>query len=378
MKPRSYPLAALVAAAITLTALTSALPAQAAKPIVVGKVAAITYSDVYRTALKLTFPAVKPIKATKSVQWYRGSKAVSGAKASTYPINPADRGQSVFAKITYKASGYATKIVTTPKIKVEGANTSPYRLLWGDEFNDAAGASPSSVWSAQEGDGRNFAAGAGWGNSELQYYLYSKAQQDGNGNLAINATSADASNYNCYYGPCLWLSSKLVTKGKLGVKYGRIEARIKGAPGEGTWPAFWTLGANIDTTPWPNCGEIDIVELKGNNPAYVWGTGHGPLSGGSGRGGSDILLTSTAAGYHRYAVDWTTSKLRFYVDDELYYTYTKKDADWVFDNEVYLILNLAMGGHWGGAVSLDLTSTTMNVDYVRVYSISGLGQVITH
>ena len=349
-----------------------------AKPIVVAKGSSIGYSDMYRTVLKVVLAKTSPSTASKSFQWFRGTVAIAGAKGSTYSIQTLDRGKLLWAKVTLKKSGYATKVVATTKLKVEAQNSSPYKLLWSDEFTGGAGSDVGDKWVAQEGDGRNYGAGAGWGNSELQYYLRSQATLDGKGYLSIKAQNDGAANYDCYYGDCLWLSSKLVTKDVVGFRYGRIEARIKGAAGEGTWPAFWTLGADIDSVPWPNCGEIDIVELKGSNPAYVWGTGHGPLSGGMGRGGSTILLDSTTSGYHRYAIDWTLTKIRFYVDDELYYTYVKSDSDWAFSREMYLILNLAMGGHWGGGVDLDLTESTMSVDYVRMYSISGLGEVITH
>jgi len=196
----------------------------------------------------------------------------------------------------------------------------------------------------------------------------------------MTATRTGADAYTCYYGTCSWLSSKIVTLNKVGFKYGRIAARIKVPAGGGTWPAFWTLGSDINVHPWPACGELDVMEAVGNSPRTLWGTPHGPVSGGGGRGSTIDLPTNLSDNYHVFALDWFSDHLTWYVDGVPYYTYTKTaaGADWVFDKENYIILNLAMGGGMGGTISPSLNSATMSVDWVRVYSVDGVGEVINH
>ena len=181
---------------------------------------------------------------------------------------------------------------------------------------------------------------------------------------------------DCYYkGPCEWASTKLVTKDKVGFKYGRIEARIKGPVGAGTWGAFWLLGANIDDRGWPGCGEIDVTELLGSLPSTNLGYIHGP--GGS-RGERVEMDSPHAAEYHTYAVDWLPDQIRYFLDGVPFLTLDKRDNGWVYDHEFYIIINLAMGGNLGGTIDPKLTDSTMAFDYIKVYSINGVGEVIKH
>jgi beta-glucanase (GH16 family) len=253
----------------------------------------------------------------------------------------------------------------TPVTKSE---SPAWKLTWSDEFNGANGSAvDASKWVAESG-------GGGWGNDELEYYttrLDNARQQDGN--LVIKVlqekyTGADGVTRN-------YTSARLKTLGKFSQAYGRFEARIKIPRGQGIWPAFWMLGDDIDKTGWPTCGEIDIMENIGKEPALVHGTIHGPgYSGEHGIGAPYRLSTNQifADDFHVFAVEWGPNAIRFYVDDHLYTTTTPADlpkgAKWVYDHPFFLLLNVAVGGGWPG--SPDASSVfpqTMLVDYVRVY-----------
>lgn len=246
------------------------------------------------------------------------------------------------------------------------------KLAFKDEFNKAANAPvDSSKWTAETG-------GGGWGNEELEYYTndIENAYHDGAGSLVIKAVKKDLPvSFNCWYGQCRYTSARLVTKGKFDRKYGRFEARIKIARGQGMWSAFWMLGSNIDTVGWSTCGEVDVMENIGREPLTVHGTIHGP--GYSGANGIGAPFNSAnnqkfAEDFHVYATEWTENKIAFYVDGVLYKTITPQDLPagktWVYDHPFFMILNLAVGGNWGGAP--DATTVfpqTMLIDYVRVY-----------
>lgn len=248
------------------------------------------------------------------------------------------------------------------------AASSEWKLTWSDEF-DGANGSPvdGSKWVTETG-------GGGWGNQELEYYtkrLLNAYQQDGN--LVIKVLQEK------YTGPDGvtrdYTSARLKTLSKFSQAYGRFEARIKIPRGQGIWPAFWMLGNDIDKPGWPDCGEIDIMENIGKEPALVHGTIHGPGYSG----GSDIGSPYTLPGkqpfaddFHIYAVEWEPEAIRFYVDKDLYATRTPADLPqgkkWVYDHPFFLLLNVAVGGPWPG--SPDATTVfpqTMLVDYVRVY-----------
>jgi beta-glucanase (GH16 family) len=267
-------------------------------------------------------------------------------------------------------------------------------LLWSDEFNRSAGQSfDSSKWTADIGDGclapHN---NCGWGNSEKQYYAAENVRQSATdlGSLEVFATRVkQANSLGCYYGSCEWLSGKITTYGKVAFTYGYLEARIKAPKGAGTWPAFWLLGTNIREIPWPKSGEIDVMEYKGSNPQISYGTVHfaDPSNQHRYLGGTKDMLVDLSADYHRYAVMWKPDEMTFYVDDvAIFQVHISQSGlnNWPFgktatnaDPKFYLILNLAMGGHFGGAVDSRLESAAMNVDWVRYYSVDGFGKVST-
>ena len=253
--------------------------------------------------------------------------------------------------------------------------TSGWQLVWSDEFNGAAGTAPDrGKWNFDLG-------GGGWGNGELEIYTSSTSNvfQDGNGNLVIRAIKDAQGKYT---------SGRLQTgapgastnTADLSWQYGRIEARIKLPFGKGVWPAFWMLGEDISTTPWPGSGEIDIMENFGtynNNSTVNNGTAHGPgYSGGNGLGAPYTLPFGETVNddYHVYAVEWSPNSIVWYVDGASYHTVTPVSlpagAKWVFNAPFFLLLNLAIGGPTSFLGTPDASVTfpqDMLVDYVRVY-----------
>ncbi|GAA1509593.1 glycoside hydrolase family 16 protein [Dactylosporangium maewongense] len=247
-------------------------------------------------------------------------------------------------------------------------------LTWSDEFDGAAGSAPNgSKWKYDVG-------GGGWGNNEQQYYTTStsNAALNGAGQLVITARKENPANYQCHYGRCVYTSARLLTADRFTQAYGRFEARMKLPRGQGIWPAFWMLGADIGSNPWPNSGEIDIMENIGKEPNTVHGTIHGPgYSGAEGIGAGYTIGAPFADAFHTFSVEWEPNVLRWYVDGNLYQTRTPADLGgdrWVFDHPFFMLLNLAVGGYWPGYP--DGTTQfpqTLTVDYVRVYGYSGGG-----
>jgi beta-glucanase (GH16 family) len=268
------------------------------------------------------------------------------------------------------------------KIQVDLASdqavaTAPpsWELVWSDEFNGSAGTAPSpSVWGREIGDGNVYGI-PGWGNDELEYYTDGTANVafDGSGHLVITTKEADGS-LLCYYGPCEYTSARLLTKNRFEVAYGRVEARVKVPTGAGLWPAFWMLGTDIDQVGWPQTGEIDIMEHVGRLPTEIFGTLHGPgYSGGQSYGKSVDLGEPVAAGFHTFAVEWQPDRITWLLDGSPYFTATPDDPflqgkPWVFNHPFYMLLNVAVGGNFGGPVGSETTfpQQTM-VDYVRLY-----------
>ena len=250
----------------------------------------------------------------------------------------------------------------------ESVQTLPERnweLTWSDEFNGNSGVSPDAAkWSYDIGTGNG-----GWGNSELQYYTNrpENISMDGKGNLVITAKKES-------YNGSAFTSARIKTKGMFDQQYGRFEARLKTPYGPGLWPAFWMLGANIDTVPWPQCGEIDIMELRGQEPHIINGTLHGPgYSAGAAITKSYGLQNGRFdTDFHIFAVEWDADKIDFFVDDYLYQRLKREDVEkkgqWVYNSPFFMILNVAVGGNYVG-FPVDGTPfpQKMTIDYVRVY-----------
>lgn len=248
--------------------------------------------------------------------------------------------------------------------EIDPVQTLPERsweLVWSDDFVGNAGTAPDTTkWAFDLGNGVN-----GWGNGEFQFYTKKSenVSLDGDGKLVITAIRNAGPSYT---------SARIKTKGKFEQKYGRFEARIKTPTGPGIWPAFWMLGADIDTNPWPQCGEIDIMEQRGQQPSVTVGSVHGPgYSGGNAI--SKLYGLSNGrfdADYHIYAVEWGADFVDFFVDGFLYNRITPNDVkgEWVFDQPFFMLLNVAVGGSFVGFPT-DGTPfpQSMFIDYVKVY-----------
>ena len=249
----------------------------------------------------------------------------------------------------------------------DAAPPGPWRILWQDEFDLPANSAPDTArWTFEVGQ-------TGWGNAELENYTSSieNAFHDGEGHLVIQAIATAGGGYT---------SARLKTQGLAAFTHGRVEARMKLPFGQGIWPAFWMLGADIRTVHWPRCGEIDIMENIGKEPATVHGTVHGPgYSGGSGIGAPYTLETGRFADdFHVFAVEWQPKRIEFSVDGAVYKRITPADlpqgAAWVFDHPFFLLLNLAVGGRWPGNPDASTRfPQRLTVDYVRVYSRPAAG-----
>ncbi len=294
-----------------------------------------------------------------------------GCDAPLFPYGyglDAQTTTSSYLDLAAQCARASAQTAVAPAQTQEAVMTRQETLVWSDEFNGAAGTpvNPNN-WSADIG-------GNGWGNDELEYYTDrpENAALDGNGNLAIVARQETLPNSNCWYGTCQYTSARLLTQNHFQFTYGRVEARIKIPRGQGLWPAFWMVGANVDQVGWPENGEIDIMENVGKEPMTIHGTMHGPgYSGKNGIGSPFMIEQAFADDFHIFSVDWEPDAVRWYVDGTLYQTITPNDVhgnEWVFNHDFFLLLNVAVGGTWPG--NPDNTSAfpqTMLVDYVRVY-----------
>ena len=242
---------------------------------------------------------------------------------------------------------------------------SSYILVWADEF-DYHGLPDNSRWDYDTG-------GSGWGNQELQYYTANRNENARveNGNLVIEARRENWQGMN-------YSSARLITKSKAGPiatgwQYGKIEVRAKIPSGRGTWPAIWMLGA---TTPfkWPDDGEIDIMEHVGFNQGTVHSSIHCKKyyhSIGTQKTAT-IPVPDCSDVFHVYGTEWDKDSVRVSVDGNVYFRFANEYSSyeaWPFDNKMYLLLNIAVGGSWGGQQGVDdaIFPKKMEVDYVRVY-----------
>ncbi len=261
------------------------------------------------------------------------------------------------------------------------------KTLWTQHFSSKAGTRVDPrFWSYDLGNGM------GWGNLEQQYYTNKNANisMDGKGRLVINAIKLNPDDPKDQYITnwcidCKYSSAKIVTRGKLGFKYGSISARIQTPAGTGMWPAFWMLGVPRSTCDgWPSCGEIDIVEARGSQEYHSVASLHGPgYSGGNAL--SNYYFsgnTPLTAGFHIYRVDWLQNSIKFYVDGNLVGSHTKTSIapnSWVFNAEFYLILNLATGGNFdGGALDETIQRASLKVDWIKYTTHKGKGTLIRY
>ncbi len=234
------------------------------------------------------------------------------------------------------------------------------KLVWSDEF-DYEGLPDTSRWNYDVG-------GHGFGNHEKQYYT---AQDPDNaivkgGYLIITARKEN-------YQDNQYTSAKLTTQGKGDWQYGRVEVKAKLPSGRGTWPAIWML-PNVEPLQWPADGEIDIMEEVGYDPNNIHGTIHTEAYNHTKdtQRGKQILIKDAQQAFHVYAIEWTPEEIAWFIDDKKYHTFANEHTGkhtWPFDKPFYLILNIAVGGDWGGAQGIDdsIWPQSMEVDYVRVF-----------
>jgi beta-glucanase (GH16 family) len=242
-----------------------------------------------------------------------------------------------------------------------------YELIWHDEFK-GPGINPTNWWH-QLGDGTLYGLAPGWGNAELQIYTDASENSrivtdcDGNSALLIEAIQGASNDYT---------SARLVTDGLQAFRFGRIEARIRLPYSQGAFPAFWMLGTNQPVVSWPGCGEIDIVEMLGNEEDTVHGTAiyvNEDHVLGSTSGTNMMLSGLFSDDYHIYGIDWTPTNVTWSVDGVAYHA-TPVNADMKeFQRGFYLLMNLAVGGNWPGYPDTSsVFPMRMFVDYVRVYT----------
>lgn len=241
------------------------------------------------------------------------------------------------------------------------------KLMWYDEFNCVGNNVDSLKWSFETGTGcPNL---CGWGNNESEYYTINRSENARveDGNLIIEARKED-------FNGAKYTSARLISKDKADWKYGRFEIRAKIPRGKGIWPAIWMLPTKMKYGIWPHSGEIDIMENVGYWPDSLFGTVHtGAYNGmkGTQKSGS-IYLKNLADDFHVYAMEWTEKCVSFFIDGKQYHQFLNDNTDteaWPFNEEFHLILNVAVGGNWGGKFGIDdsIFPQKMLIDYIRVY-----------
>ncbi len=250
----------------------------------------------------------------------------------------------------------------TPVVPITDKNwqfeTTP---VWADEFNSGSQVDPAK-WTFETG-------GSGWGNNELEYYTSGANSTIANGNLVITAKKESNSGRD-------YTSSRMLTKGKGDWLYGRFEVRAKLPAGRGTWPAIWMLSSDDTYGSWPASGEIDIMEHVGFDPNNIHFSIHTTAynhTRGTQKTAEKVIPTATDD-FHTYRLDWTPYAVRGFIDGTQYFEFTNDNTSfttWPFNKKFFLILNVAVGGDWGGAQGVDNNAfpASMVVDYVRVFKM---------
>ncbi len=231
------------------------------------------------------------------------------------------------------------------------------KLIWEENFN--GNELNEANWNYQLGDGCPELCG--WGNNEKQHYTKTNHKLE-NGYLTITAKKVDS----------FYTSTRIATKGLKEFKYGRIEARAKLPVGQGLWPAFWMLGSNITEVGWPKSGEIDILEYVGKEPNTIYTSLHTQDSYGNTLNTKKTVIKDIENGFHIYGIDWTKDKIDFYVDEKEVYSFAPQDRSievWPFDQPFYIIVNLAVGGNFGGPeIDDSVFPQEFILDYIKVYN----------
>ena len=260
-----------------------------------------------------------------------------------------------------KAAPAPVVVPTATEVNADPRDYAQYtEMVWADEF--AGSAIDPAKWGYDTG-------GGGWGNNELEYYTTAADNSYlSNGNLVIEAKRQSQGNRD-------YTSARMLTKGKQTFKYGRIDVRARLPQGQGIWPAIWMLGADIDQNNWPKCGEIDMMELRGQEPNKFLTTMHFPNSSGAHaqKGGPDQVLPSGnfSDAFHTFSVVRSKDQMRFFLDGNLYFTFGPGDVSgggYPFNNPFFVVLNIAVGGDFLGSPNASTVfPQRMEVDYVRYF-----------
>jgi len=253
--------------------------------------------------------------------------------------------------------------------------SADWRLVWSDEF-DTPGLPDKAKWGYETGFVRN---------NELQFYTRDRREnaRAENGCLVIEGRKERYANPNYRPGGdpkksrrttvefADYTAASLITEGKASFLYGRVEVRAKLPQGKGVWPAIWMMGANRAAVGWPRCGEIDIMEFVGKEPDRVHATVHFAQDGKHASKGGKLATPAPSNDFHLYAVEWFPDRMDFFFDEQKYFTFPLDDAgtgpDNPFRKPCYLLINLALGGSWGGPMDDAGLPQPYLIDYVRVY-----------
>lgn len=301
----------------------------------------------------VTFSALTHGKFDK-LEWIFPGKSIFHSSEATYYF-PVKGTYAVTLNLW--TNGIQESCMKYVDISTTDPNYQKGKLIWSDEFNGTS--LDTTSWSNET----NIDV-----NNEWQKYTNGNNLVVKDGLLTITAFKTGPGQHKYDY-----TSGRINTLGKKEFLYGRFEFRAKLPSGRGTWPATWMLGTTIDKG-WPGCGELDVMEHVGFDPSWIQGSIHTPSSYGNTVNFGRINLPDCESTFHVYGMTWTPDKIEYYVDDPKnpYYTYSpseKNPSTWPFDKPCYIILNLAIGGNWGGAQGVDdsIFPVQMQVDYVRVY-----------
>jgi beta-glucanase (GH16 family) len=256
--------------------------------------------------------------------------------------------------------------IQNPRLPATKVYTFTATPIWADEF-DTPGLPDPKIWSYDVG-------GSGWGNNELQYYT--EADKD-NVHVENSLLTIEARKEN--FGGNKYTSARMVTKGKKDFLYGKVEVRAKVPVGRGNWPAIWTLASQSDygRQYWPDNGEIDVMEHVGFNPAVMHFSVHtkafNHVIGTQKTSKTQVNDFDTA--FHVYSIEWTPKTIQAFIDGKPYFYFENSGKgweEWPFDKKQHLLLNLAVGGNWGGQKGVDdsIFPNKFVIDYVRVYGLN--------
>ncbi len=232
-----------------------------------------------------------------------------------------------------------------------------WKLVWSDEFNKDGLLDPSK-WDYETGMVRN---------SEAQFYTRARRENARiqNGHLIIEGRKED-------YQGAKYTAASVITHGKFTFQYGRLEVSAKLPKALGTWPAIWMMGEDIDKVGWPRCAEIDVMEHVAHDPGTIYATIHQINDAHDHWSkGDKTKLADYGDRFHVYAVEWLPTGLKFFVDDKMTFEFPYKGpSTWTFDKPMYLLINLAIGGNWGGQKGIDAGAfpCQYEIDYVRVFA----------